>query len=582
LNYLGIDLGTTNCGLAFAAAESEAPVELFAIPQLIAPGEVGAEPLLESSLYLARDGEFAPAALDLPWREGSGYVVGRLAHRRGIETTGRLVTSAKSWLSYTAADRTAPILPVNAPDGASRVSPVEASRRYLEHLRDAWNHAHPEAPFAEQKILLTVPASFDAVARELTQKAAEQAGYRNLVLLEEPQAAFYAWLERHPDWREHVAVGDLILVVDVGGGTTDFTLIRVTGEKGALQLERVAVGEHLLLGGDNMDLALAHTVDPSLNPSQLHALWQQCRTAKERLLSNPELKEENVTTLGRGTGLVGGTVKRKLARAVVDAVLLDGFFPKTTSTEMPRSSRRAGLLEVGLPYEPDAAITRHLARFLRRQSDDGALARPTHVLFNGGVFRASQLRDRLLEVLNSWLAAEGAPAAEALIGEDLMHAVARGAAFYGRARDGKGIRIRGGIGRTYYVGIESSMPAVPGIPAPLKALTVAPFGMEEGTEVSIPAGEFGLVVGEPAEFRFFSSAIRKHDEPGAVLETITDDIEELSPVQVSLPAEGAESRVVRVTLNTSVTETGMLELWCVARDARRWKLEFQVREKPRG
>lgn len=596
--HLGIDLGTTNSSIAFAEAGSESPVEVFPIPQLVQPGEVRAEPLLESSLYLQRPGEFSPGALALPWAPDNEEVVGRLAQRRGVETAGRLVTSAKSWLSYTGAERTSPILPVNALEGVPKVSPVEASRRYLEHMREAWDSAHPDARFTEQKVLLTVPASFDAVARELTGQAAELAGYKNVVLLEEPQAAFYAWLERHADWRERVGAGDLILVVDVGGGTTDFTLIAVTEEAGELRLERVAVGDHLLLGGDNMDLALAHHVaaglaakNTKLDPLQMHALWQQCRTAKENLLSDPKAKDEPVTILGRGTGLVGGTIRAKLLREDVERILVDGFFPVCGSSEMPLRQRRAGLMEVGLPYEPDAAISRHLARFLRQQASRsehgavrrgaGGLACPTHLLFNGGVFRAGSLRERLLSVLNQWLAAENVSPARALEGEDLMHAVARGAAYYGRAREGKGIRIRGGIPRTYYVGIESALPAVPGMPAPMKALAVAPFGMEEGTDLRIPSGEFGLVVGEPAEFRFFSSAVRKDDEAGALIEPLDDSFEELAPMQIQLPVEGAASTVVRVTLETVVTETGVLQLWCVARDGRRWKLEFQVREKSR-
>jgi hypothetical protein len=582
LQYLGIDLGTTNCGFAHAGAAG--PVEVFAIPQLVSPGEVRAEPLLPSALYLARDGEFAEGLLDLPWREGRLRVAGHLAARRGAESLGRLVTSAKSWLSYTGAERTAPILPANAAEGAPRVSPVEASRVYLEHLREAWEHVHPDERFAEQRIVLTVPASFDAVARELTEKAAQQAGYGEAVLLEEPQAAFYAWLERHEDWREHIGEGDLVLVIDVGGGTTDLSLITVAARQGALELERVAVGEHLLLGGDNMDLALAHSLSQKLaaqghqlDAMRMQSLWQQCRLAKERLLSNPDSTAEAVTILGRGTSLIGGTLKAMLERAEVEKLLVDGFFPVVRSDEMPGRRTRAGLIEVGLPYETDAAITRHLARFLRR--GDGALARPTHVLFNGGVFHAAHLRERVLTVLNNWLAEEGAAPAQALVGEDLMHAVARGASAYGRARDKGGVRIRGGVPRTYYVGIETAMPAVPGMAAPLKALTVAPFGMEEGTGAEVPAGEFGLVVGEPAEFRFFASLERKNDDLGALLDDFGAELEELAPVSVCLPAEDNAGAVVRVRLETRVTETGVLELWCAARDGRRWKLEFQVRDK---
>lgn len=596
MRSLGIDLGTTNCGFAHTQTAEDAAVELFLIPQLVSPGEVRAEPLMESAWYLAREGEFAEGLLDLPWAAEDTRIVGHLAARRGAESLGRLVTSAKSWLSYTGAERTAPILPANAPEGVARVSPLEASRAYLRHMREAWEYEHPEEPFASQRVVLTVPASFDAVARELTQRAAVEAGYGDVILLEEPQAAFYAWLERHEDWREHVTAGDLILVIDVGGGTTDFTLIAVGGEQGALKLERVAVGEHLLLGGDNMDLALAHSVASKLSAqgrkldaAQMQSLWQQCRLAKERLLTNDDAKEEPVTILGRGTGLVGGTIRGSLSREEVETLLVEGFFPVSGSHDVPERRRRTGLMEVGLPYEPDAAITKHMARFLRQQASSAehesvrrgpsGLACPTHVLFNGGVFRAGHLRERITSVMNAWLSEEGFAPVEALTGEDLMHAVARGAAYYGRVREGRGIRIRGGVARTYYVGIETAMPAVPGMPAPMKALTVAPFGMEEGTGATVPAGEFGLVVGEPAEFRFFASAVRKNDAIGAVLDDPGEDLEELAPIEVTLSGEAGAGPVVRVALETRITETGVLELWCVARDGRRWKLEYQVREK---
>ncbi|MDX2151261.1 MAG: Hsp70 family protein [Bryobacteraceae bacterium] len=595
---IGIDLGTTNCGFAYAEPAAIADqhtlpeVSLFAIPQLVNAGEVRAENLMPSSLYLPGEMDFPEGTTALPWDAAPEYVVGVLAQKRGVERSQRLVSSAKSWLSHTGVDRTAPILPANAPDGVSKVSPLEASRRYLEHMKDAWDSTHPEAPFEEQEVLVTVPASFDAVARELTLRAASEAGYRNLILLEEPQAAFYAWIEKHPDWRERVQVGDLILVVDIGGGTTDFTLIAVTEENGELRLERIAVGEHILLGGDNVDLALARHTEAQLagkgtklDALQLHALWQQCRVAKEKLVGDDSLTEEPVTVLGKGTGLVGGTIRARLMRTDVDRLLLEGFLPAVPSTEMPQRARRVGLAEIGLPYAADAAITRHLARFLRQQAANAehgsvrrgpsGLACPTHVLFNGGVLRANLVKQRLLDVLNSWLRAEGMPDVVPLFGEDLMHAVARGAAYYGMARHGRGVRIRGGVPRTYYVGIESAMPAVPGMPAPLKALTVAPFGMEEGTDLQFPERTFGLVTGEPAEFRFFQSAERKNDDPGEMLESVGDDLDELAPMEVTLP--GNEGELVPVTLETVVTETGVLQLWCVARDGRRWKLEFNVR-----
>ncbi len=489
-----------------------------------------------------------------------------------------------------------PILPLNAPAGIEKLSPVQVTRASIWNICvHAWDHKNPDAPFDQQQVLVTVPASFDAVARELTLKAAEQAGYQNILLLEEPQAAFYAWIERHPDWRERVQVGDLILVVDIGGGTTDFTLIAVTEHGGELQLERVAVGEHILLGGDNIDLALARFIEQQLaaknvklDALQLYQLWQQCRAAKESLLEEgSQSKEQAVTILGRGTGLVGGTIKAKLSRADLNRILMEGFFPVVTSDDLPQRQRRIGLQEIGLPYAADAAVTRHMARFLRQQAaasehsnvrrGKSGLACPTHVLFNGGVLRAGVVRERILETLNSWLQSEDLQPVQPLLGEDLMHAVARGAAYYGVSRQGKGVRIRGGVPRTYYVGIESAMPAVPGMHAPLKALTVAPFGMEEGTDLRIADREFGVVVGEPAEFRFFNSATRKNDEPGSMIEDLGNELEELSPVEVTLPGNSGE--FVPVTLETVVTETGLLQLWCVARDGRRWKLEFNVRER---
>jgi hypothetical protein len=600
---IGIDLGTTNSALAYASLSSVSDphqlpeVTLFPIAQVVNPGEVREEPLLPSFLYLHGVADFPPGSVALPWNPEPGFVAGTLAQKRGVESPGRLVSSAKSWLSHSGVDRTAPILPPGAPEGLRRLSPLEASLRYLEHMRNAWNSRMPEAPFEQQEILITVPASFDAVARELTQRAAEEAGYRSPVLLEEPQSAFYAWIERHADWRERVSVGDLILVVDIGGGTTDFTLIAVTESNGELALERIAVGEHILLGGDNIDLALARFVEQGLaqknvrlDALQLHALWQHCRAGKEKLLEEGStLAEVPVTILGKGTGLVGGTIRASLRREDLDRILMDGFFPSVSSEDMPQRQRRAGLQEIGLPYAADPAVTKHLARFLRQQvsaAEQGAVRRgpsglacPTHVLFNGGVLRANLIRERVLSVLNGWLAAEGMSEIVPLLGEDLMHAVARGAAYYGLARRGKGVRIRGGVARTYYIGIESAMPAVPGMPAPLKALTVAPFGMEEGTEARIPAREFGLVVGQPAEFRFFSSAARKDDPAGSMIEDLGEELQELAPMEVELPAEGNAGELVPVTLESVVTETGVLQLWCVARDGRRWKLEFNVRER---
>jgi hypothetical protein len=601
---IGIDLGTTNSAVAFSQPEESAdplepaPVRTFAIEQLVNPGETREQSLLPSFAFLSSEADFPPGALKLPWdAEENRVAVGELARKRGVENASRLVSSAKSWLAWAGVDRTSALLPVGAPEGVPQVSPMEASRRYLEHLRRAWENRNPEAPFSHQQVLITVPASFDAVARELTAEAATEAGYPNVVLLEEPQAAFYAWIHDHPNWREEIKVGDLILVVDVGGGTTDFSLIGVRERDGELVLERLAVGDHLLLGGDNMDLALARLVERQLQERkvrldtwQLHTLWQNCRQAKENLLQEGATADQApLTVLGKGTQLVGGTIKTQLQRQDLERVLLDGFFPRVASADMPERRRAAGLQEIGLPYVADAAITKHLARFLRQEQlaseetpdlrGPSGLVCPTHILFNGGVMLPALLRNRVVEVLNGWLAEEQRAPVECLTAEDPMRAVARGAVCYGMAKQGRGIRIRGGVPRTYYVGVEAAMPSVPGFPAPIRALTVAPYGMEEGTSVDIPGREFRLVVGEPADFRFFSSAERKNDAPGTLLEDPGNELEELSPIEVTLDSADGEGQVVRVTLESRVTETGQLQLWCVSRSGKRWKLEFNVRQR---
>jgi hypothetical protein len=606
---VGIDLGTTNSALArcdASSAEEESRIEVRSIPQLVNPNEIAERTLLPSFLYIPGEFDFPKGSLALPWEPEPKLVIGELARKRGAESPNRLVASAKSWLSYAAVNRTAPILPWQAPEEVPKLSPVEASSQFLQYLRTVWDSSEAaeqqQLAFAEQDVLLTVPASFDEEARELTRRAAEQAGYQHVTLLEEPQAAFYAWLASQGDaWRRRIKVGNLVIVCDVGGGTTDFSLIMVTEENGELTLKRVAVGDHILLGGDNMDLALARVLQQRLEASgnrvdtwQLHGLWHQCRIAKEKLFESPKTQTRPITLLGKGTKLVGGTIKTELTREDLDHVLVEGFFPKVASDELPARQRRVGFQELGLPYAADPAITKHLARFLSEQARNSpevagirrgrsGLACPTHILFNGGVMKAAVLRDRVVEVLNRWLRQEGFDALgseQILEAPDLEHAVARGAAYYGKARRGRGVRIRSGASRTYYIGIESAMPAVPGLEAPLKALCVVPFGMEEGTEATIPNKEFGLVVGEPAEFRFLSSSVRKQDQVGSLLDDWGADIEELSPLEVTLKLDGQLGMVIPVRLETRFTELGTLEVWCVSRDGtQRWKLELNIREK---
>jgi molecular chaperone DnaK (HSP70) len=587
---VGIDLGTTNCVLAWvdtraiAPGEDTARVEALRIPQLVKPGVVEARVQLPSFVYLPAPNEFPPESLDLPWGRAE-HVLGELARSRGAEVPARVVASAKSWLCSVGLDPTQAILPWNAPDDVPRLSAVDAEAAYLQHLRAAWDAVMPE-PLDRQEVYLAVPASFDAAARDLTVRAAERAGLGGARLIEEPQAAFYAWLaDTGGAWRQMVHVGDVVLVCDVGGGTTDLTLVAVGDEGGSLVLERRAVGDHILLGGDNMDLALAHAVrarlaadGTTLDEWQLRGLVHACRDAKEKLLAAGGPAQAPVVVLGRSRKVVGGSVRTQVTRDEVHAALVDGFFPEVARDDRPRSARRVGLQEIGLPYASDPAVTRHVAAFVGHHRDiapDG----PNGVLFNGGVMRADRFRMRMADVLGAWRGDRAG--VTVLAGADPDLAVARGAATYGLARRGRGVRIRGGTARAYYVGVETAAPAVPGMAPPVKALCVAPFGMEEGSEVELPGAEFGLIVGEPAEFRFFGSSVRRSDGPGAVVEAWSEgELEELPPLETTLTGSGEQGRSVPVRLEAQVTEVGTLALWCVARDARqRWKLEFNVRAR---
>jgi hypothetical protein len=604
---VGIDLGTTNSALAYVdtgvGADEDIRLAHLPIPQLVQPASVQERLLLPSFLYLPGPNELPAGSLKLPWAPERDFAVGEWARSQGSQVPTRLVASAKSWLCHPGIDRRAAVLPWKAPETARHVSPLEAGTLYLQHLREVWNFLIAkdvaENRLEQQDVILTVPASFDPAARELTVEAARAAGLEHVTLLEEPQAAFYAWIQvSHDEWRQQVEVGDVVLVCDVGGGTTDFTLIAVSEENGNLALTRAAVGDHILLGGDNMDLALAHAAAANfakqgtkLDTGQMLMLWHGCRGAKEKLFADPDLADVPVTVLGRGSRVIGGAIKGELSRAEVEKVLVDGFFPDCPPDAVPKSQRTVGLQELGLPYASDPAVTKHLAHFLHRNAEVLAtrvpsrrgkkkVSQPTAVLFNGGVFKAGPLRERLVAILNHWAKAAGAPPVKILLDTDLDLAVAGGAAYFGLVRRGKGVRIRGGTARTYYVGIETSLPAVPGSPPPLKALCVVPFGMEEGTEVDIPGQEFGLVVGVPAEFRFLGSSVRRSDPAGSLIEEWEGQIDELNPLTTTLEAPGLEGRTVPVHLHSKVTEVGTLELWCHSADGKqRWKLEFNVRER---
>ena len=603
---VGIDLGTSNSAIAIADLET-GETRIVDITQILAPNQLGGRPTLASALYVPHGEEFPKGSFPLPWNEvGEAAVVGEFARDHGALVPDRLVTSAKSWLSNPHIDSKQPILPWRSDIAEDKLSPLECSRRYLQHLRDALLHAeHAEGrdwDLSEGQIILTVPASFDEVARSLTAEAAKAAGLGSVTLLEEPQAAFYAWTAHaRKAWRDQIAPGDLVLVCDVGGGTADFSLIAVTDIDGRVELERVSVGEHILLGGDNMDLALAFALQAkleaegkSLDPWQFLALVHAASKAKITLFEDSALAEAPIAVPSRGSSLFAKTVSTTLDRDTVEQVVLDGFFARTSIGDVPRESRKGGLQEFGLPYASDPVVSKHIAQFLSRSLQNvkaseklaalvGTRAAaevliPTAVLFNGGVFKAESIRARVLDLLASW---NGGHSVRELQGFEPDLAVARGAAIYGRHRaTGKGIRIKAGTARSYYIGLETSMPAIPGYKPPMKALCVVPQGMQEGAELVIEGRDFGLVTGRAAEFRFFSSSVRSGDTPGQTLPDAERDLEDAGLLEVEIPAldDVPAGEVVPVRLNAVVTELGVLELWMKhVKSDRRWKVEFQVR-----
>jgi molecular chaperone DnaK (HSP70) len=580
---VGIDLGTVNTALAAVDLAREGDlaeaVAAWPIPQLVRPGEVAARRLLPSSAYLPGP-ELPPPLRTLPWGERE-VVVGELAREQGALVPGRLVTSAKSWLANPRADRTAPILPWGAGEGVPRLSPVDASAHYLAHLADAWDAAHADAPLAEQELVLTVPASFDAAARELTLSAAREAGLPRVALVEEPAAAFHDWAGRHrADLEAALAGARLVLVVDVGGGTTDLTLVRADLAAGRPSFTRLAVGDHLLLGGDNVDLALARATEgrlgERLDPVRFAALVLECRLAKERLLADDGPAALPVAVAARGSRLVSGARSAEVTRAEVEALLLDGFFPPVSPGDRPRRApRTAGLAELGLPYEPDPAVTRHVAAFLADHADEadgaatGGLVRPDAILVNGGVFTPRLLRDRLAATVSGLF--PGRAAIPLLASPALDLAVARGAALSALVRRGVGLRIGGGTPRAFYVGIAA--------PEGERALCVVPRHAEEGSRIEVPR-PFALALGRPVRFALLASTQARLERAGDVV-PLSDDLVPLPPVEAVLRAEGEGARgaaEVPVRLEAVLTEIGTLELWCAAIDREaRWKLEFSLR-----
>jgi molecular chaperone DnaK (HSP70) len=604
---LGIDLGTSNSAVAADNFKSD-EVTVVEITQILRPNQIGESSTLPSALYLPHPDEFPADAIQLPWAKNSRTaIIGHFAREHGALMPDRLVTSAKSWLSNFHVDPRRPVLPWRSEIKEPKLSAFDCSRLYLEHLKEGFLYAEQLQgrtwDLSEGQIVLTVPASFDEVARNLTAEAAEAAGLGKVTLLEEPQAAFYAWTARAAgSWRSQVNSGDIILVCDVGGGTADFSLIAISGKEGNLELERISVGEHILLGGDNMDLALAYTLQAQLESAgktldawQFLALTHAVSRAKVDLFNDESAAQAPISVPSRGSSLFAKTVSATLDRQTLEQVVLDGFFPITKVTDLPAERRSSGLQEFGLPYASDPIVSKHLARFLTRSllnvkasdslkalvdtsAEASGYLRPTAVLFNGGVFNAAPIRKRVLDLLGSWNRGQ---AVRELEGFQPDLAVAKGAALYGRHRaTGKGIRIKAGTARSYYVGLESSMPAIPGFKPPIKALCVVPQGMEEGSELLIEEKEFGLMTGQPAEFRFFASEVRSGDTPGQIIPNAESELEETSRLEVTLPAiEGLpEGQPVPVQMNPAVTELGNLELWMKHTDSdRRWKVEFQVR-----
>ena len=621
---VGIDLGTTHCVLSYLALDEEgASPAIFPISQLSRPGVIDMFEQLPSFSYQPHEAEINPSDCVLPWASNNTTLVGAIARSLGSKTPIRLVASAKSWLCHGGVDRRANILPFGSPEEVQKISPLEASRQYLAHLCAAWDAEFPEALLKNQNVTVTIPASFDPVARELTAEAAKQVGFEHLTLLEEPMSAVYSWVNAcGDDWRSQVSVGDIILVVDIGGGTTDLSLVAVAEEDGNLSLNRIAVGEHILLGGDNMDLALAYRVKAklaeqgkTLEPWQIQGITQACRDAKEVLLSDGDTQAVPITIPSRGSKLFGSTLRCELTRSEVTQTLVEGFFPLTDINTQPKQSPRSALTQRGLPYAQDPAVSRHLAAFLTRQKDaleaqleapafddplagfadplgaaneaPAAFIKPSAILLNGGVLKAPHIKARVLSQINQWLNTANAEPARVLDGADLDLGVAKGACYYGQVKQGKGVRIRGGLANAYYVGIESAMPAIPGMEPPLEALCIAPFGLEEGTQAQAGEQSFGLVIGEPVHFRFFGSSSRHHDDAGTLLTHWAEgELNELPQIKVELPLAGGKAGdVIPVRLSSYVTEIGTLKLeatWvkpdgCID-SMQRWQVELDVRD----
>lgn len=589
---IGIDLGTTNCALAFADIEQPSlPLQVFAIPQLTAAGKVDALVTLPSFCYLINSGEWPPGSLKLPWKEESDTFVGQFAKIQGARVPTRLVQSAKSWLCNVAANRRDKILPIEAADLSQRLSPVEASAKYLMHLRDAWNatmaKGNPALELEEQEVILTVPASFDEVARTLTVEAARQAGFMHVTLVEEPQAAFYSWISQHElKWKTQFQSGDTILVCDVGGGTTDFSLIEIQQQEGTLSFQRMAVGDHLLLGGDNMDVALAHYLEQklqqngysSLESNQWLQLQAEARAAKEALLSPGTKPNDSYTVVLHGTGssVIKGSIAVKIEQEEIERLLLNGFFGLYPLQEALQLRRSRGFRTMGLPYEDEPSITKHLAHFLQQAHYLDKGKGIDYILFNGGTLKPEIFQQSLERALTTWF--PHTPLRR-LSTASLDLAVARGAAYYGKVRRGFGVAIGGGLPRTYYLKID-----VKDASGQMKsqALTLLPRGSQEG-RVFQPNQVFALRPNMPVAFHLLTSHVRLEDREGALVDIDPIEMQALPPIQTLLrfgrkQVQTEMGATVPVRLGIRLTAIGTVEMWLESQTSEhKWTLEFQLR-----
>jgi len=601
---IGIDLGTTNSAVAYVDLKGDLSrnngIRLFKVPQLTGLGEVSAQPVLPSFCYIPGKYDISKELITLPWQTGDPNFVGQFARDHGAKIPSRLVSSAKSWLCHSNADRRAKILPWGSGDDVSKISPVQATAAYLNHIRMSWNSSkgdEDELYLENQLVIVTVPASFDEVARDLTTEAAAMAGLRNVTLLEEPLAAFYSWLTTHEsDWLNFIRPGELVLVCDVGGGTSDFTLITLRETEGTPRFERIAVGDHLILGGDNIDLALARTIEQKfknpkpLSPDRWKTLCHLCRQAKENILNNSK-NGETITMMGEGSALIGGTLSAKLERTELEAIVLDGFFPVVEKQDIEKQKVRKAISEFGLPYETEPAITRHIGMFLEKHADDvkkylNKPPFPDLILFNGGSLKSDIVQQQIREAIRLWFSAADEKRPEILENPVPDLAVALGAAYYGLVKLGKGVRVGSGSARSYYLGFdrktdpETSLPIDETLSVPTKsAICLVERGLDEGTQITLPDKKFQVIANQPVSFDLFSSTYRSGDRCGDVI-VIDETLKPLPPIQTIIQfGQKGLKKEIPVQVEAEYSEVGVLSLWCRSLSTdHRWRLQFQLRD----